>query len=366
MSKTSEHPARGAPAASPSAWKPADFEHDDSWCLALAPAQVDAILSAAGAWKERDFASLTEPEVRAELASLLPTAPAVTARLAASGFALLRGVPVDRLGQAEIPLVYWAIGMLFGTGLSQNARADFLCPVTDMGVDFGYSGSAAQRNVRGYQSRADLNYHCDPTDVVALLCVRQGRAGGASTIVSTPAIYDEILARHPEHLPVLLRGFPYDRKGEEAPGEAPVTERIPVFVRHAGGRISCRYARSYIIGGAQKLGIALTTEELAALDCFDAIAKRPDMALQMSFLPGDIQLLNNFTVVHGRTAYEDDSDPARRRFLYRLWLDLGARVPWSEEDETMRRAFARFGRLGRTIAELRPGVQPLSARGEQE
>ncbi len=345
------------PVQGPSAWKAGDFEHDASWCFALAPAQVEAILEAGRAWSGRDFASLGADEVHSKLAALRPTTQAITERLADGGFALMRGVPVDRLAPDGIALAYWAIGMLFGTGLSQNAAADFLCPVTDRGVDFGYSGSDSQRNVRGYQSRADLNYHCDPTDVVGLLCVRQAMSGGASTIVSTPAIFNEILARHPEHLLVLLRGFAYDRKGEEQAGEAPVTERIPVFVPHADGRVGCRYARSYILGGAQKLGVPLTAEETAALDCFDAIARRPGMALRMDFLPGDVQLLDNLTVVHGRTAYEDDPDPARRRFLHRLWLDLGDQAPWSREDATMRRAFARFGRLGRTLEELRADAQ---------
>lgn len=362
MTRDPQPQARLAPVTGPSAWKPADFAQDGTWCYVLSQPQVDAILDGARHWAARDIASLTTQEARERLAALLPTTQAITDRLARNGFALIRGVPVEHLARQDIELVYWAIGMLFGTGLSQNAKADFLCPVTDMGVDFGYSGSAAQRNVRGYQSRADLNYHCDPTDVVGLLCVRQARSGGASTIVSTPAIFNEILAHHPEHLPVLLRGFAYDRKGEEQPGESSVTARIPVFVPH-GDRVSCRYARSYILGGAQKLGIALSAAEVAALDCFDAIAKRDDMALHMSFQPGDIQLLNNFTVVHGRTAYEDDADPEQRRFLYRLWLDLGAQAPWNEESDTMRWAFARFGKLGRTMAELTTST-PVPRQGE--
>ncbi|WP_077003063.1 TauD/TfdA family dioxygenase [Variovorax sp. KK3] len=339
------------PVAGPSAWKPTDFAHDDAWCYPLAEHQVAQVLQAARAWAGRDFRTLSPAETRERLSSLVPLADALAADLATRGFALVRGVPVDALPQEDVGLVYWAIGQLLGTGLSQNAKADFLCPVTDMGVDFGYSGAASQRNVRGYQSRADLNYHCDPTDVVGLLCLRQAKAGGASTIVSTPAIFNEMLATHPEHLAVLLRGFAYDRKGEEASGEASVTPVIPVFAPH-GDRVSCRYARSYILGGAQKRGVALTPAEAAALDCFDAIARREDMAFKMSFRQGDIQLLNNFTVVHGRTAYEDDPDPARRRFLYRLWLQLGDRTPWRDEGEAMRWAFARFGRLGRTVDEI--------------
>ena len=48
---------------------------------------------------------------------------------------------------------------------------------------------------------------------------------------------------------------------------------------------------------------------------------------------------------------EDDEDVAKRRFLYRLWLNLGDRYPWADENEVMRWAFARFGNLGRSPSE---------------
>ena len=44
-----------------------------------------------------------------------------------------------------------------------------------------------------------------------------------------------------------------------------------------------------------------------------------DMALQ----PGDIQLLNNHVIMHGRTDYEDYPEMERRRHLLRLWLRSG-------------------------------------------
>jgi alpha-ketoglutarate-dependent taurine dioxygenase len=40
----------------------------------------------------------------------------------------------------------------------------------------------------------------------------------------------------------------------------------------------------------------------------------------MDFEPGDIQFLNNSTILHARTAYEDFEEPERKRHLLRLWL----------------------------------------------
>jgi len=339
------------PVSHAGAWSPQQFSNDFSWLHVFTAEQVSEMRAVVAYWSSRrtTFDGVQSP---AELLpSLMPLMRTARNELASRGFLLLRGVPVGGLSREEAATLYWAIGMLLGVGTTQNAAAEFLCPVTDRGVKFGYSKETNEQNARGYQSRADLNFHCDPTDVVALLCFRKAMSGGLSAIVSSETIFHIIAQEAPEHLPILMRGFPYDRKGENLANEGPVTQRIPVFAFH-GDRVSCRYARSYINGGADKLGEALTAEEIAALDFFDGVARRSDVVLHMAFEPGDIQLLNNYTTLHGRTSYEDHVDPERRRFLYRLWLMLDGQ-PWDAEDDALRYGFARFGNLGRTLEEWR-------------
>ena len=41
----------------------------------------------------------------------------------------------------------------------------------------------------------------------------------------------------------------------------------------------------------------------------------------MDFQPGDMQFINNYHVLHGRTPYEDDRAAGRIRHLKRLWLE---------------------------------------------
>ena len=42
----------------------------------------------------------------------------------------------------------------------------------------------------------------------------------------------------------------------------------------------------------------------------------------MDFRPGDIQFLNNYVILHTRTAFQDGREPGERRLLLRLWLNL--------------------------------------------
>ena len=51
----------------------------------------------------------------------------------------------------------------------------------------------------------------------------------------------------------------------------------------------------------------------------------------MGFEPGDMQFVNNFHVLHGRTEYQDDRSAGKIRHLKRLWLEtevLSDRPPY--------------------------------------
>jgi hypothetical protein len=41
----------------------------------------------------------------------------------------------------------------------------------------------------------------------------------------------------------------------------------------------------------------------------------------MDFQPGDMQFVNNYHVLHGRTPYVDDPSHGKVRHLKRLWLE---------------------------------------------
>ena len=71
---------------------------------------------------------------------------------------------------------------------------------------------------------------------------------------------------------------------------------------------------------AEREGVELDALQREALDYLDSVLARPDLQLAMELEPGDVQLLNNFAILHSRTGYEDR--PPRRRHLLRVWLDL--------------------------------------------
>ena len=238
---------------------------------------------------------------------------------AGPGIALYRGLPMDALSPLEAATVYWAMGLHMGEARSNNPEGDMIGHVLDAGREYGHPQH------RGYQTAAEMDYHCDQTDAVALLCIRTAKSGGTSKIASSVRLHNEVLRLRPDLHAVLTRPFCWTKHGETNPDEWPYFES-PVF-NFSDGRLSTAFGPQHIMKGhllAEAPDIAPRQQE--AIDCVSALAEQHHAT--MDFRRGDIQILNNYTCVHTRTAFEDWPEPERKRVLWRLWLAIpGFRHP---------------------------------------
>jgi hypothetical protein len=314
-----------APVAGPQVWYGPAMRASDEWVHQVTDtdiAEIDAAMRPlvdAG----QDIARITRadfslPRLAAKLAAI--RAEVMTGR----GFALIRGLPVDRWSVREAATVYYGIGAHFGNARSQNAKGHVLGHVRDLGRD-----AVNDQTARIYQTRERQTFHTDSCDVVALLCLKTARSGGASALVSSMTIYSEMHKRRPDLLRHLFMPFATDRRGEVPAGKKPYFE-IPVYNFHAG-YLSAIYTRRYIESARRFDEVpALTSEQGEALDLFDSLANDPGINLQMDFQPGDMQLVHNHTILHDRTAYDDWEDPEKKRHLLRLWLAVPGARPLPE------------------------------------
>lgn len=305
--------------AHPCAWKAAELRRDASWIYELSPAEIAEIEAALKAVKQADVPLLGIRARDFPLSAVAQRMREISRQLEEGrGIALVRGVPVARYDEADLEKIYWGVAVHLGVVIAQNTRGDHIGHVRNEGLQWGQVSGGEL--VRGYRTNAYMPFHSDPTDRVGLFCVQKAKAGGLSSIASSTAVYNEILAKQPRSLDCLFRGFHYSLRGEASGGIAQITEyRVPVFDYFAG-RLSSRYVRKTIEQAATVGGAPLTDEESAALDLLDALVKGDELRFDMSFEPGDIQYLNNHVAFHSRTGFEDDTDPARRRHLMRIWL----------------------------------------------
>ena len=304
-----------------SGWTRADIETDDSWRYSLIAAEVSDLETALGNLRDK-YRPLVE--ITRDMFPL----PVLGPRLveferevrSGRGFFLLRGVPVDRYDPEDVFLMKWGIGMHMGRAISQNTYGDVLGHV----FDYRNADPNAVRT-RGYQTSAALDFHVDRADMTSLLCLRQGRSGGLSRIVSSMAVHNAIREAHPEHLAPLYDGLPYITT--EATGATEIWNG-PVF-NVTEGVLSCSFRRGTIQKAIDTPGVGISDEKAAALARIDATMNDPDLVFEMELAPGDIQFVNNYTVLHGRSAFTDGGDVSTRRHLVRLWLKFRSPRPTS-------------------------------------
>lgn len=231
------------------------------------------------------------------------------------GFVRLRGIDRGRYSQAEMEMLYWGIGAHLGAPWPQNRYGHVLGDVTDQGK------AADDPTSRGNEiGGLALPFHCDGSDLVGLMCLTNGLRGGLSAVANSVNIHNALVREAPELAAELYLPQPYDFRGEEKPGSRPFYE-VPVFTEW-DGRLFVRCIRPYILASQRHPQTPRLTETaIRALDAVEAMANDPRNHVHMALEPGDMQFINNYHVMHGRTAYEDDRGAGHVRHLKRLWLE---------------------------------------------
>jgi hypothetical protein len=298
------------------AWRGAELARDTRWQVALDAAQIAELEAARDAVRARglDLGGITREDFPLPSLSLAAAQWADELR-SGRGFLVLRGLPLARWGDEDSALIYWGLGLHLGRPGAQNPQGDLLGHVTDTGEE------ATNPHVRRYRTAGDIAYHCDLADAVGLLCLRTARRGGASRIVSSVSVYNELLARRPDLVERLYEPFLLDVRDEGRSGRLPWIPVPPC--RHAGGVLRTFYHSDYFRSVERHADAPrFDAAQRELMDLYEEIAASPELRLDMHFEPGDVQLLSNHVVLHARTAYEDPPDPAHRRHLLRLWLSL--------------------------------------------
>jgi len=299
-------PVYAAPIDHPGAWRVADFKTPADYTIELDATQLGDI---GRAIRQINAAGLGLDDLRREhfeVPSLQPVIDEIRHQIEGGrGFVVVRRLPVEDYSKDEIGVIFWGIGTYLGRGLSQSVLGDRLGHVKDF--------SREDPLARAYRNKQELSPHTDSCDLVGLACLRNAVSGGVSRLTSALSVHNVMLEEYPEALERLYRGYVFHRRGEEKPGDLPHTPyRVPVY-SNTEGKISARYVRTYVEAGEAAAGRPMGEAERAVLDHFEEVTKRPELMLEFTLKPGEIYFINNYTILHARTAFDDgDAEEDRR------------------------------------------------------
>ncbi|KAL4447780.1 hypothetical protein ABPG75_004999 [Micractinium tetrahymenae] len=350
----------GKPIDHPSAWTADDMKRRQSEWVYLLTADDVAELEAALAHAEATGKAVEDVVLEDfPLPSLGPKLRGLLREVThGRGFQLLSGVPVDRWSQQQSILAYWGMGLYWGKVRSINKQGHLLGHIKDIGQD------PNRPDTRLYATSAAQPIHNDgPADVVTLLCLTPAKQGGASHWSSSITVYNEILRRRPDLVPVLAGPWHFDRKGEIPPGKQPFFE-IPVLNFHKG-YLSVNFSSNYYILSQRHNEVPrLTPAHLEAIKVFEEVAWSDALRLDWNLRPGDVQLLSNHTCLHSREGFVDDpQDPSKQRHLLRLWLSPPEERPLPDAYKEIMGGDLTPGNRGGILAD-RPLHVPLTAHAQ--
>jgi alpha-ketoglutarate-dependent taurine dioxygenase len=262
-----------------------------------------------------------------------------------AGAAMLRGLSIKGFGEEQTARLFWGITSHIGTAVSQSPAGEQILCVRDEGYQ------AEHPKARGPSSRKRLSYHTDRCDVIAFLCVRQAASGGENYLVSSVAIFNEMLKQRPDLVDVLMRPYRYQRHNVDTGNELPYYEQ-PIFSIHEG-HFAANLLRVLIDRADSAPGATPMSDlQREALDYIEQLADDPALHVTFRQEPGDIVLLNNWVTLHRRSEFVDHEDPASKRLLLRIWLSVPNSRPLDPR-------FA--GSYGATQAlAIRGGMKPLA------
>ncbi len=241
--------------------------------------------------------------------------------MAGDGFVRLSGLDRLDLDAEGRRCFYVAVGSALGKPMLHYGR---LYPVVDRGMSY------TTQAVPVSMTNAETCFHTDSSsvdtvpDIVGLYCEQPGSRGGDSLVSNALRVHEILRQEAPEVLAILQRPWIRDivTPGVERTHANLLRNRFPVFAPSGRpGGVLFRYMRYWLEQGQSKAGQPLDAAATRAFDVLDRLLEHPDNVVRFRLEKGDMLWLNNTTLAHNRTAYEDD--PGNVRTLQRMWIEVG-------------------------------------------
>jgi alpha-ketoglutarate-dependent taurine dioxygenase len=174
--------------------------------------------------------------------------------------------------------------------------------------------------LRYHQTNAGGAIHSDgpqlsiPPKYVIMGCIRQAEKGGSSIITSAEKIFLFLKKKRPEILKILSKNFFFERRGFNYANQNILSS--PIF-KKKNNIFKFRYLREYIEAAYSIKKIELTKKEIEAFNYLDSLLIQKKFQNKYKLNQGDIIILNNNYLAHGRSGFKISS--ANQRSLMRVW-----------------------------------------------
>ena len=205
--------------------------------------------------------------------------------------------------------------------LAQNSKKELIIEVKPNVKSI--KNIANKKNVkkilRYHQTNLGGSIHNDgpqlnmPPKYILMGCVNNSRRGGLSIILDSKKIYEK-LKKNKNFKKVLSQKFYFERRGFS--GNKTLLKKIFTVDKKT---YIFRYLRDYIDSAYSIIGKKMSFKKLELLNTIDSLMHNKNYHVKYKLTKGDVIILNNFNLAHGRTDFAINKKEVQRNLL-RMWL----------------------------------------------
>ncbi|KAI0399867.1 Clavaminate synthase-like protein [Xylaria palmicola] len=308
--------SHATPRTGPMVWHGSQFKEEASYIVHLTTFEIDEVNAALSSFQATGLNPGHISPQNFVLPTLGPTLRALSRRVhEGEGFVVLRGLEPWTYKRLENTIVFTGIASYIA-----NRRGVQCADGPIMTHIFDYSTEIEEKEKlnEGYLGHANrtspLPFHTDDGHIISLYCVKSADIGGRTLLASSWAIYNELLSTRPDIIETLKEDWLWDS----------FTLQNPSFNRPLISEVDEKLICNYRIRPFQgtpgyprnpELG-PLPAHHEEALDIVGQIAQR--LCLGFEFKTGDIQFVNNLSILHAREEFKRAEGAGSRRHLLRL------------------------------------------------
>ena len=173
-----------------------------------------------------------------------------------------------------------------------------------------------QTNLGG-SIHSDGPQHSIPPKYIIMACEKNSLIGGETIIVDTKKIYNFLKSKKPQVFKDLNRNIFFERRGFKFNNSNVFSKSI---FSAKNNNFVFRYLRDYIKKGYEIKKKKIPSNISKAFDYLDKLLVSKKFMKKIKLKRGDLILLNNHILAHGRTTFKIEKNFDSRK-LYRIWIN---------------------------------------------
>lgn len=208
----------------------------------------------------------------------------------------------------------------FGKTVGQNFKNEKFIEVSPDKKKIQKYKKIQDEKLRYHQTNKGGSIHTDgpqlnlPPKILIMGCLNNKVRGGHTILVNGMSIFGNLKKKYPNLVSAFKKNFYFERRGFQKKNKYLLK---PIFENKNSFKM--RYLSEYITTAYKNKNLKLSKKKRRALEALNRELENKKNQRRLKMQRGDIILINNHIIAHGRTSFSIDNNNKRK--LLRIWTN---------------------------------------------